>query len=52
MLERILKKVKGWSRQELEAKTGKKVVIVSNPKDALKDLPENNPSTKKRKDKK
>ena len=40
------------ARLELEAKTGKKVVTALNAKDALKDLPDNNPSRKKRKDKK
>lgn len=40
------------ARLELEAKTGKKVVTSLNAKDALKALPDNNLSSKKRKNKK
>jgi hypothetical protein len=39
------------ARLELEAKTGKKVVSTLNAKDALKALPNNNPSGKNIKDK-
>jgi len=40
------------ARLELEAKTGKKVVTALNAKEALKTLLDNNPSSKRRKDKK
>jgi hypothetical protein len=39
------------AKLELEAKTGKKVVTALNAKDALKALPDKNPSSKKRKEK-